>query len=167
MINMEEEAYEFSKMFNECYFALKTKKNVCYEIPYFLPVLSFQLTLSWRPAVAASQREAQLFCNLLFSAFVVATTSISIEKPRKSFELLPLLFRSSRTVSQRSHTDRLDWYFNNWSCSRDFHSQGIHSHLVPCHLARNALARVQQVQRVQEPADLWDITFCTRWFWGF
>ena len=28
----------------------------------------------------------------------------------------------------------------------------------------NALARVQ---RVHEPADLWDITFCTRWFWGF
>ena len=26
----------------------------------------------------------------------------------------------------------------------------------------NALARVQ---RVHEPADLWDITFCTRWFW--
>ena len=28
----------------------------------------------------------------------------------------------------------------------------------------NALERVQ---RVHEPADLWDITFCTRWFWGF
>ena len=28
----------------------------------------------------------------------------------------------------------------------------------------NALARVQ---RVHEPKDLWDITFCTRWFWGF
>ena len=28
----------------------------------------------------------------------------------------------------------------------------------------NALARVQ---RVHEPADLWDINFCTRWFWGF
>ena len=28
----------------------------------------------------------------------------------------------------------------------------------------NALARVQ---RVHAPADLWDITFCTRWFWGF
>ena len=28
----------------------------------------------------------------------------------------------------------------------------------------NALARVQ---RVHEPADLWDITFYTRWFWGF
>ena len=28
----------------------------------------------------------------------------------------------------------------------------------------NALARVQ---RVHKPADLWDITFCTRWFWGF
>ena len=27
----------------------------------------------------------------------------------------------------------------------------------------NALARVQQVH---EPADLWDITFCTSWFWG-
>ena len=31
-------------------------------------------------------------------------------------------------------------------------------------LAGNALVRVQ---RVHEPADLWDITFCTRWFWGF
>ena len=31
-------------------------------------------------------------------------------------------------------------------------------------LAGNALARVQ---RVHEPTDLWDITFCTRWFWGF
>ena len=30
--------------------------------------------------------------------------------------------------------------------------------------AGNALERVQ---RVHEPADLWDITFCTRWFWGF
>ena len=30
--------------------------------------------------------------------------------------------------------------------------------------AGNALARVQ---RVHKPADLWDITFCTRWFWGF
>jgi len=28
----------------------------------------------------------------------------------------------------------------------------------------NALA---QVQRVHKPADLWGITFCTRWFWGF
>ena len=28
----------------------------------------------------------------------------------------------------------------------------------------NALARVQ---RVYEPAGLWNITFCTRWFWGF
>ena len=28
----------------------------------------------------------------------------------------------------------------------------------------NALARVQ---REYEPADLWDITFYTRWFWGF
>ena len=28
----------------------------------------------------------------------------------------------------------------------------------------NALARVQQVNK---PADLWDITFCTRWFCGF
>ena len=28
----------------------------------------------------------------------------------------------------------------------------------------NALARVQ---RVHKPADLWDIGFCTRWFWGF
>ena len=76
-------------------YALKIKKkiNVCFEIPYFFPVSPFQLTLSWRPAVAASQREAQLFCNLLFSAFVAAAaTSISIEKPRKSFELLPLLF---------------------------------------------------------------------------
>jgi hypothetical protein len=27
----------------------------------------------------------------------------------------------------------------------------------------NALARVQ---RVHQPTDLWDITFCTRWFWG-
>ena len=33
-----------------------------------------------------------------------------------------------------------------------------------CHLSGNALARVQ---RVHEPADLWDITFCTRWFWSF
>ena len=24
-----------------------------------------------------------------------------------------------------------------------------------------------QVQRVHKPADLWDITLCTRWFWGF
>ena len=31
-------------------------------------------------------------------------------------------------------------------------------------VARNALARVQ---RLHETADLWDITFCTRWFWGF
>ena len=31
-------------------------------------------------------------------------------------------------------------------------------------LTGNALARVQ---RVHKPADLWDITFCTRWFWGF
>ena len=113
MINMEEEAYEFSKMFNErcSHFALKIKKkltSVMKYLPYFLPVLSFQLTLSWRPAVAASQREAQLFCNLLFSAFVVAT-SISIEKPRKSFELLPLLFRSSRTVSQRSQSEESHW----------------------------------------------------------
>ena len=30
--------------------------------------------------------------------------------------------------------------------------------------AGNALARVQ---RVHEPADLWDITFCTRWFEAF
>ena len=30
-------------------------------------------------------------------------------------------------------------------------------------LAGNALERVQ---RVHTPADLWDITFCTRWFWG-
>ena len=29
--------------------------------------------------------------------------------------------------------------------------------------AGNALERVQ---RVHEPADLWDITFWTRWFWG-
>ena len=28
----------------------------------------------------------------------------------------------------------------------------------------NALARVQ---RVHKPADLWDTTFCTRWFWVF
>ena len=27
----------------------------------------------------------------------------------------------------------------------------------------NALARVQGVH---EPADIWDITFCTHWFWG-
>ena len=33
---------------------------------------------------------------------------------------------------------------------------------VQC-ITGNALARVQ---RVQAPADLWDITFCTRWFWG-
>ena len=32
------------------------------------------------------------------------------------------------------------------------------------HTAGNALA---QVQRVHKPADLWDITFCTHWFWGF
>ena len=32
------------------------------------------------------------------------------------------------------------------------------------YISGNALARVQ---RVHEPADLWDITFCTRWFWGF
>ena len=23
------------------------------------------------------------------------------------------------------------------------------------------------LERVHEPADLWDITFCTRWFWDF
>ena len=32
------------------------------------------------------------------------------------------------------------------------------------HSSGNALARVQQVH---EHADLWDITLCTRWFWGF
>ena len=31
-------------------------------------------------------------------------------------------------------------------------------------IAGNALARVQ---RVHKPADLWNITFCTRWFWGY
>ena len=31
------------------------------------------------------------------------------------------------------------------------------------HKSENALARVQ---RVNKPADLWGITFCTRWFWG-
>ena len=31
-------------------------------------------------------------------------------------------------------------------------------------VTENALERVQ---RVHEPSDLWDITFCTRWFWGF
>ena len=38
----------------------------------------------------------------------------------------------------------------------------INLKIVP--LAGNALVRVQ---RVHAPADLLDITFCTRWFWGF
>ena len=32
-----------------------------------------------------------------------------------------------------------------------------------CLLNGNVLTRVQ---RVNEPVDLWDITFCTHWFWG-
>ena len=35
--------------------------------------------------------------------------------------------------------------------------------LLESFIAGNALERVQ---RVHEPADLWDITFWTRWFWG-
>ena len=31
---------------------------------------------------------------------------------------------------------------------------------------RNGLAQVQRVQRVHKLADLWNITFCTHWFWG-
>ena len=29
-----------------------------------------------------------------------------------------------------------------------------------------AVNALERVQRVHEPADLWNITFCTRWFWS-
>ena len=34
------------------------------------------------------------------------------------------------------------------------------------HHFKNAGNALERVQRVHEPADLWDITFWTRWFWG-
>ena len=48
---------------------------------------------------------------------------------------------------------------NVWKCSKSVSSFGCT--LI---IAGNALARVQ---RVHKPAGLWDITFCTQWFWGF
>ena len=43
--------------------------------------------------------------------------------------------------------------------SKNWQDCFTHQH---CHVeSGNALARVH------EPADHWDITFCTRWFWGF
>ena len=61
----------------------------------------------------------------------------------RSFEKLLKVSKDQRKL----HVQSLDLYKHDIFCLGNFH------------IAGNALERVQ---RVHEPADLWDITFCTR-----
>ena len=50
------------------------------------------------------------------------------------------------------------WFIRHHETFDDFGPLTLYTYILG-----NALA---EVQRVHKPADLWDITFCTRWFWG-
>ena len=56
-------------------------------------------------------------------------------------------------------------YLNTYILQSDIiYNQACIIVLEQVFITGNALARVQ---RVHKPTNLWDITFCTRWFWGF